>query len=212
MKKRMCHIVGAGDFYGIDLPLSSEDYIIAADGGLSYLEQEQITADLIIGDFDSLGGVPNHPNVIALNSEKDDTDTLAAVKEGIKVGYDTFSFHACVGGRIEHTLANIQTLAYLAQNGMQGFLFDKDDILTVVTNGDFSFASHENGFISVFSLSDQSTGVCLKGLKYELDKANLTNTFPIGVSNEFIGKPSTIMVGDGMLLIGFPRRYKEDLL
>jgi len=212
MKGHICHIIGAGDFFGLDLPLRSNDYIIAADGGLRYLEQAQITADLVIGDFDTLGGVPNHPKVITLSSEKDDTDTLAAVKEGMKMGYDTFCFHACTGGRIEHTLANIQTLAYLAQYGKRGFLFDKDSILTAITNNTVAFPPHDKGFVSVFALSDQATGVCLKRLKYELHEAIVTSSFPIGVSNEFIGKSSTVTVGNGTLMIVFPKQYKEDLL
>ena len=212
MNKPVCHIVGAGDFYGLDLAPRSDDYVIAADGGLRYLEDAGITADLVIGDFDTLGEVPNHPNVIALSCEKDDTDTLAAVREGIARGYEVFCLHACTGRRIEHTIANLQTLAYLAQNGKRGFLFDKDTILTAVTNGKVTYPAHADGFISVFSLSDTSRGVCLSGLKYELNNAELTSTFPIGVSNEFIGKGSTISVRKGTLLIIFPRKYKEDIL
>lgn len=212
MKKRICHIVGAGDFYGLDLPWNPDDYVIAADGGLRYLEQAQIRVDLIIGDFDSLGHIPDYPNVVALGKEKDETDTLVAVNEGLKAGYDIFYFHACTGGRIEHTIANIQTLTYLAKNKKRGFLFDKDSILSVITNDTISFPPHDDGFISVFALSDQATNVCLNGLKYELNNDTINNSFPIGVSNEFIGKPSSITVNSGMLLVIFPRKYKEDLL
>ena len=211
MQKRICHIIGAGDFHGFDLPWGSEDYIIAVDGGLRYLEQEQIGADLVIGDFDSLNHIPEHPNVMALSCEKDETDTLAAVNEGIKAGYETFCFYACTGGRIEHTIANIQTLTYLAKKGKRGFLFDRDSIMSVIINDTFSFPPHPDGFVSIFSLSEESNGVSEKGLKYGLDNVTVTNSFPIGVSNEFIGEQSTIEVKDGTLLIVFPRRYGDNI-
>jgi thiamine pyrophosphokinase len=211
MNNGTCYIVGAGDNYGIDFVPRSGDYVIAADGGFRYLEQAKITADLLIGDFDTLRHKPDHPHIITLSSEKDDTDTLAAVQEGIKLGYSQFCFYACTGGRIEHTIANIQMLTFLSQNGMKGFIFDKNSIITAVTNGTITFSPHKDGFVSVFSLSEHSTGVCLKGVKYEPDNAHLTNTFPIGVNNEFIGKESSFFVNDGTLLIVFPREIKKDI-
>jgi len=211
MDKQICYIIGAGEFHGFDAVPKSGDYVIAVDGGLRYLEQEGIAADLVIGDFDTLCYIPKHPNVITLSREKDDTDTLAAVREGLKLGFDTFWFHGCTGGRIEHTLANIQTLAHLSQIGKQGFLFDKDSVMTTLTNGSRSFSAHRNGFISVFSLSNQSKGVCLKGLKYELNDAVVESHFPIGVSNEFVGKAGEVSVQNGTLLIVFPRKYKEEI-
>lgn len=211
-KSGKCYVVGAGDFYGFDMALKPEDYVIAADAGLQYLENEKISANLVIGDFDTLGEVPNHQNVITLSCEKDDTDTLSAVKEGIKLGYDLFLLYGCTGGRIEHTLANIQTLKYLSTQGKRGFLFDEDCIMTAVTNGKIDFLAHDDGYISVFSLTDKSDGVSLKGLKYELTKYTLTSNHPIGVSNEFVGRQSTIEVEAGTVLVVFPKAYKADVL
>ena len=212
MNKDICYIVGAGDFHGFDTTPSSGDYVIAADAGLHYLEANNITANLVIGDFDTLGTTPKHDNVIKLSCEKDDTDTLAAIKEGIKLGLDTFFLYGCTGGRVEHTLANIQVLKYLSSQGKRGFLFGEDSIMMAITDGKMDFSAHDEGYISVFSLDSTSTNVNLKGLKYELDNATLTNDFPIGVSNEFIGKQSSVEVKNGTLLIVFPREYKEDIV
>ena len=170
-----------------------------------YLEQAGIEADLAIGDFDSLHFVPRHPRVMKLNAEKDDTDMAAAIREGVQAGYDLFHLYCGTGGRIDHTIANLQLLAELSQNGRQGFLFGKDSVLTAVTNGTLGFSRDAAGFVSVFSHSERSEGVFLKGLKYELADAVLTNTFPLGVSNEFTGQESTITVGKGTLLVIFPR-------
>ena len=212
MNKDICYIVGAGDFHGFDTMPSAGDYVIAADAGLHYLEANNITTNLVIGDFDTLGTTPKHDNVIKLSCEKDDTDTLAAIKEGIKIGLDTFFLYGCTGGRVEHTLANIQVLKYLSSQGKRGFLFGEDSIMMAITDGKMDFSSHDEGYISVFSLDSTSTNVNLKGLKYELDNATLTNDFPIGVSNEFIGKQSSVEVKNGTLLIVFPREYKEDIV
>ena len=212
MTNNICYIIGAGENYGLDFKPSSNDYVIAADAGLHYLEQHGITADLVIGDFDSLNNIPSHPNTMALNAEKDDTDMLAAVREGIKAGYSVFHIYCGTGGRIDHTIANLQVLTYLTQNGMQGFLFGKDCVITAITNQKLAFEQIPSGYISVFSSTEKSEGVNLHGLKYELKDAVLTNTFPLGVSNEFIGKESSISVSSGTLLIVFPKEVFEKLV
>lgn len=206
MKDKICYIVGAGENYGLDFVPLLGDYVIAADGGLKYLEQSGIKANLVIGDFDTLHYKPNHPNVITLSEEKDDTDMLAAMREGIIKGYSVFHIYCGMGGRVEHTIANMQLLAYLSQHNRKGFLFGKDCIITAVTNDSIGFSSDAKGRISVFSFSNISTGVFLKGLKYELDNSTLTTTFPIGVSNEFTGKESVVTVTDGTILVVFPNK------
>lgn len=212
MEDGICYIVGAGDNYGLDFVVQSHDYVIAADGGLKYLEQSGIKADLVIGDFDTLHYKSNHLNVITLSEEKDDTDTLAAMREGINKGYAIFHIYCGMGGRVEHTIANMQLLAYLSQSNRKGFLFGQDCIVTAIKNGSMEFSGNAKGRISVFSFSDTSTGVYLKGLKYELDNAILTNTFPIGVSNEFIGEKSAVTVTDGTIVVVFQKDIKEEIL
>ena len=212
MTNGICYIIGAGENYGLDFTPTSNDYVIAADAGIRYLEQYDITADLVIGDFDSLKNLPTHPNTLALNPEKDDTDMLAAVRKGIKAGYSVFHIYCGMGGRIDHTIANIQILAYLSQNGMQGLLFGKDSVITAITNQKITFDKIPSGYISVFSYTEKSEGVNLRGLKYELNNATLTSTFPLGVSNEFIGKESSISVSSGTLLIVFPREAMTSLM
>ena len=205
LKEPACYIIGAGENFGLDFQVNPGDYVIAADGGLVYLEDQGIDADLVIGDFDSLGIKPYHSNVIALEGEKDDTDMFAAVREGIVKGYNVFYIYCGTGGRIEHTLANIQTLGFLAQSGKMGFLVSQSSNITVIADGIISFDSSCTGYISVFSYSQTAIGVSIKGLKYELDNQTLTNTFPIGTSNEFIGTGSTISVTEGALTIVFPK-------
>ena len=205
MKNGICYIVGAGENYGLDFIPSANDLVIAADAGIRYLEECGINADLVIGDFDSLNDIPTYPNTMALSPEKDDTDMLAAVREGIKAGYSDFHIYCGMGGRIDHTIANLQVLAYLSENDMRGFLFGKDSVITAITNQKISFEKVPSGYISVFSYTEKAEGIYLRGLKYELTDAVLTNTFPLGVSNEFIGRESSISVSSGTLLIVLPK-------
>lgn len=206
MEKKICYVIGAGENYGFDFCPGPDDYVIAADGGLKYLEERNIRADLVIGDFDTLQYTPQHHNVIQLNTQKDETDMFSAVSQGIQSGYREFHIFGGTGGRADHTLANIQLLAYLANRKMQGFLVDKNAVLTVIKDSEYVFESSYTGYVSIFSVSDKCTGVSLENLKYELNHAELTNDFPLGVSNEFIGAPAKVRVENGMLLIVFPRR------
>lgn len=203
--KGVCYIVGAGENYGLDFMPEKEDFVIAADAGLCYLKECGIMPNLIVGDFDSLGDIPQSGNVLKLPAEKDDTDMFMAVKEGIRAGYEKFYIYCGTGGRIDHMVANLQILAYLSEHGMQGYLFHKDSVFTVIKNRELIFDAVDVGYVSVFSYSEKSIGVNLRNLKYELRDAVLTNSIPLGVSNEFIGKESSISVENGMLLVSFPR-------
>jgi len=207
----ICYIIGAGEHYENDSPVpGSEDYVIAADGGFNYVSEKGIRADLILGDFDSVKGEVRSENseIIRLNPIKDETDTLSAVMKGIEKGYRTFHIYGGTGGRTDHTIANIQTLTMLAQKGMQGFLFGEKEVMTVIRNSSVSFDKNASGYISVFTLDTVSRGVSEKGLKYELDDYTMDNSYPIGVSNEFTGKESSVSVKDGTLLIICPKNIK----
>ena len=195
-----CYIVGAGEFSGRFL-LSGDEYVIAADAGYAVLMGNGIMPDLVVGDFDSLGIVPEHPNLVSSPGEKDDTDMLIAVREGLARGYKSFIIDGALGGRLDHTLANIQILKMLAQNSAYGVLLGHDICVTAIANGTVSFAPAASGVISVFACGDKAEGVTLTGLKYNLSNAALTDCYPIGVSNEFTGEPATVTVKSGTLII-----------
>ena len=199
MADKICYIIGAGECPSLPQNMKKEDMVIAVDGGYKYVQKERV--DLVVGDFDSLGYVPEHPNVLKLQPEKDDTDMLVALKEGLGAGYQTFHIYGGCGGRIDHTLANIQSLAFLEQQGAKGILHDGDTLITMLSDGSLILPSKQSGCLSVFSYSEKSEGVTLRGLKYPLEQATLTNTFPLGVSNEFMGQSAEISVEKGCLLI-----------
>jgi len=201
----VCHIVCAGEYSGPITGLRAGDFVIAADGGLSHLLKMGVNPDLVIGDFDSLGFEPEGFEIIRLNKEKDDTDTMAAVRIGLEKGFRVFYLHCGMGGRLDHTLANIQTLAFILQSGGMGMLFGKREA-AVLVNGDVKFCSALSGYISIFAYSAEAGGVSITGLKYELKNAVLSSAFPIGVSNEFMGVESRVSVQNGSLVIIYERK------
>ena len=203
---KICYIVGAGEDCGLDFVPKSDDLVIAADGGYAVLETARIAPHVVIGDFDSLGAAPKEDRVITLPTVKDVTDTYAAIDYALERGYDTFYLYGCTGGRVDHTIANIQTAAALAAQGKRCLIFSKTQIITAISSETVTFSEQSEGFLSVFAHSDICKGVCLKGLKYELDGAELTNGFPLGVSNEFIGKKATVMIGSGTAILVYDRK------
>ena len=118
----ICYVIGAGDFGSGTIERQEGDYIIAGDGGFRYCRKKGIWPDLVVGDFDSLGYLPEHPNVLAAKPEKDDTDMRLAVREGLRRGFRQFRIFGGTGGRLSHTMANIQLLAELAGEGIQAEL------------------------------------------------------------------------------------------
>ncbi len=207
-----CIIIGAGDLTVGSIPYHKEhDYVIAADGGLMYCGILELEPDLIIGDFDSVD--EEHKlavdtikelapeRIISLPIEKDDTDMLAAIKVGLSLGYKVFRLYGANGGRLEHTIANIQLLKYLKGQDAVGYIMDGNGMMLLAQNETICFKETMEGYVNIFSMNEKAHGVTIRGLQYELEQAILTNDMPIGISNQFIGQASEVTVEDGTLLI-----------
>ncbi len=197
--KSICCIVGS---VATHYHFPADCFIIAADHGYELLQQQNITPHLAVGDFDSSDTLPTDIPIIRHPVEKDDTDTMLAVKVGLEQGYRVFLLYGCLGGaRFEHSLANLQALAYIAEHGGIGFLAERDTVITAIKNSRISFDADETGDISVFCMGADAEGVTLKGLHYPLNNAVLTAAMPLGVSNQFEGVPADISVQNGTLHI-----------
>ena len=197
----VCVIVGAGTVKESEIKIDQGDFVIGADGGLKYLERLGIKADMALGDFDSLGYVPQYEQLVVHPVMKDDTDMMLAVKEGLNLGYRTFRIYGGLGGRLDHTLANLQTLCFLSAQGTEATLIGEGICIRAVPNGEITFDESFEGIISIFCLTGEAKGVTLTGLKYPLDNGVMTSEMPLGVSNEFIGQKSTVRVIDGTLIV-----------
>ena len=206
-----CIIFCAAGFDRLAAPIEKDDFVIAADGGVIHTEKLGMVPHEILGDFDSLGHIPEGANVFPV--EKDDTDAMLAVRRGLSLGYREFVLYGSLDGpRLDHTVANFQTLQYLADHGAVGYLAGCSYIVTVVKDGSITFPAGAEGTVSVFCMGADAGGVTLEGLYYPLEKGRLTAGFPLGVSNHFTGKPARITVEQGSLLVlwdrknGFPER------
>ena len=209
-RKGKCIVICAGDLTLGEVPVGEDDFVIAVDGGLSYCGILNVEPDLILGDFDSVSEqealvidklerqIPDC--ILRLPREKDDTDTLAALKEGLRRGYTEFRIFAGTGGRFDHTLANIQCLLYLKNRGAVGYLVDGTGMMLIIRNEAVHFRAGLEGYLSLFSMVEESRGVSIEGMKYPLDRAVICNDFPIGISNEFVGEAATVAVEDGTLV------------
>ena len=199
-----CIIFCAAGFDGLLSPIPEDALTIAADGGLRHTQSLGIAPDVILGDFDSLGYVPEDSRVFPV--EKDDTDAMLAVRLGLERGCRWFEFYGALDGpRLDHTMANFQTLAYLATHGARGVLIGRDYIATVLKEESISFPAEAEGILSLFCLG-ASAEVSIEELHYPLSHGTLTPDFPLGVSNHFIGKPARITVHDGLVLALGDRR------
>lgn len=208
MNGHECYIIGAGDFFGLREAPDDSDYIIAADAGYNYCRECCLIPDLVLGDFDSLGQAPKHPNVMQLPVEKDDTDTMFALKLGLEKGYRRFYMYGALGGdRPDHTVANLQSLVYLANRGARGWLFGEKYVWTAIK--DTCLRIEGSGDVSVFCPDGTAEGVFLRGLKYPLDGAVITSEFPIGVSNSFAENSAEIEVKNGVLIIMYSIKVNE---
>lgn len=205
-----CYVVGAGDLTMGELAVTEEDFIVAVDGGLSYCGILNVEPDLIIGDFDSMSDgelqalevlkqeIPDR--IITLPCEKDDTDMLAALKHGLELGYRDFRIYGGTGGRFDHTLANIQCLLYLKKHDATGYLVDGTGMMFVLQNEAVHLNKNLEGVLSLFSLGKEAKGVNISNMKYPVKDFTMTNDYPVGISNEFIGEEAVISVEEGELV------------
>ncbi len=206
-----CIIFCAAEFDRLLAPIEDTDHIIAADGGLRHTDALGIRPHEILGDFDSLGYIPQDSRVFPV--EKDDTDAMLAVRRGLALGYREFWLYGSMDGpRLDHTVANFQTLQFLADRGARGLLIGKTFLATVIREDSLQLPAGLTGTISVFCMGADAEGVALEGLYYPLENGRLTAGFPLGVSNHFVGQAAKISVKQGSLLVlwdrknGFPQR------
>ena len=211
MNKGNCILIGAGDLTISEIPVQDGDMVIAVDGGYEYCKLLEITPDYILGDFDSISekeaesvaaiAKETEDKVIILPVEKDDTDTLAAIKLGLSEGYQSFRIYGGMGGRVEHTLANMQCLLYLKEHNAVGYLMDGTGMILVAKEEEISFQESLEGYMSLFSMGDKAV-VSIENMKYNLEEQEITNSFPIGISNEFVyGSKGKITVHKGAIVI-----------
>ena len=206
MKTNTCFVVCAGPCDGLEIKCGQGDMLIAADGGYAHCVDAGLVPMLYVGDLDSLPdgyALSSACERIVLPTEKDDTDTLSACKEGLRRGFRRFEIHAALGGDVGHEIANIQLLAFLHKQGASAVLYGGNQQVHLVTPDDSprSFCASMGMRVSVFAYGGAAYGVVEHGLHWELEGAQMTQDAPIGVSNRVEDEHFEIGLERGMLIV-----------
>ena len=199
-----CVIVGGADINNyafIREKLCADDYVIFCDSGLKHLESLQVQPSLIVGDFDSHVNPHLDVETIVLPCEKDDTDTVFAVKDAIKRGFDDFMLIGVVGAKLDHTLGNVSILLYLDSLGKKGCIIDDYSEMEIVSDKSVSITD-DYSFFSLLTITGCAKGITITGAKYPLKDGEITCEYQYGISNEVLpGATATVSVNNGKLLL-----------
>ena len=204
---RRCVIVGGasiGDYRTVGAMLRQDDYVIYCDCGLRHMDGLGAEPDLIVGDFDSYSNPEMGTETIVLPCEKDDTDTVFAVKEAIKRGFEDFLLVGVVGERLDHTLGNVSILLMLDSAGKKGIIIDDYSEMEIVSDRCEKPCIIDDSYVyfSLINISGTARGVTIRGAKYPLENAEITCEYQYGVSNEVLpGCTAEVIVGEGKLLL-----------
>ncbi len=202
MKKKRCVIISGGD----EEPLADVGgaFVIGCDRGCLYAERQGVVPDLCVGDFDSYGGpLPDGVPVLRLPVEKDDTDTMIAMRYAVRQGFDSVDVRCAFGGRLDHTLANLETMVFGAEAGLFVRASGNGEYAAAFgpSAGETAFPRRDGFSLSVFAGSGEARGVTIRGTKYELEDGTLSPSFPLGASNEWAADEARISVKSGVLLV-----------
>lgn len=199
-----CVIISGGEF--AENICTDNAFVITCDKGYEYALRLGIEPDLFIGDFDSFHGkISERTEILSLPIVKDDTDTLFAARYALDKGFDDISIYCALGGRLDHSFANIQTGAFIASKGSLAAVYGHDQELYFLSGGSINLKQKDGYALSVFSISDKCTGVNISGAKYPLNDFTLINTFPLGVSNEWASDMISVSASTGILMVSVCR-------
>lgn len=207
-----CVIVGGAEINNYDFireKLYADDFVIFCDSGLKHLENLQVKPSLIVGDFDSHENPHLDVETIVLPCEKDDTDTVYAVKEALSRGFDNFLLIGVIGARLDHTLGNVSILLFLDSLGKKGYIIDDYSEMEIVSNEPVSI-SDQYSFFSLLNIAGCAKGITISGAKYPLVDGEITCEYQYGVSNEVLPEDiASVRVKEGRLLLIKDRKFRS---
>ena len=193
-------ILSGGDIYDYEaVGIAKDDFIICADAGARHLEKLNAAPDVIMGDFDTFKGVLRATEEIKFPPEKDETDTRLAVDYAIEKGYDEICVLGALGGRADHSLANIFLLKYMLGKNIKGELFDGKNRV-FLADKDFT-VSNRGAYVSLFPLFSDIEGLTIKGMKYPLENFYLPQGSSLCISNEVTEETAFVSFKRGLLLV-----------
>lgn len=185
---------------------SGKCLIICCDGGARHLQNTPIKPDIIIGDMDSIdstqlaGYSREKVQIIKYPAKKDFTDTELALNYAIGLKPEKIFIWCALGGRIDHTLANIFLLARAQEKGIETILAD-EYCETFVLNKRIVFTREKGKTVSLIALTPRVTGITLSGFAYPLTKGSLRMGESRGISNVIKNDRAVIKIEKGKLLV-----------
>ena len=198
-----CVIVGGAkirDYERARSYLRDDDYVIYCDCGLSHMEGLGAKPSLIVGDFDSYDDPHLDVETITLPVAKDDTDTVYAMREGMKRGCKEFLLLGVIGSRLDHTLVNAYILTSLENRGCHGIIIDDHSEIEIVSS--MAEVDDSYPFFSLVAMEGDARGVTIRNAKFEIEDAVIGPDYQYATSNEPLpGKTAEITVKDGRLLL-----------
>jgi len=176
--------------------------LIAADGGARYCADFGLTPQVIIGDMDSIDSDlwKNNQGIEYIRHpiHKDRSDTELAVEYALAHGCEQVLLIAAMGGRLDHTLANI---ALMASRPGQVALFDGTSTLIAVDKSEKCMLQGQMGtLVSLLPYGPGPLTVRTNGLKYAL-RDECMNSVTHGLSNELCHTEACVCVKNGILLV-----------
>lgn len=183
----------------VNLPFDSFDTIICADGGLLTARRLGLKPDFLIGDYDSMEQPAEE--VIKLPTEKDMTDSEAAIDLAVSKGATHITVLGGLGGRFDHTMGNIGMLAKYCGKLSHLAFTDGQNYVFMLAPGSYTLPKNRFTYLGVISYGPCAENVTLKGVKYPLTDYRLTDSTTLGVSNEITDDSAVISFTGGRLLI-----------
>lgn len=200
---KRCVVFGAAPVEDADILqkyLCADVFYIAADGGGKLATKLGVVPAMTVTDHDSSSAKYDQGECVLLPVEKDVTDTRAAMDIAFQRGYRDFLLLGCLGGRMDHTVANLLSARQLTELGARVTLADAKNELTVLLPGAYPLKAE--GF-SVFAMTEKVEGLTLSGVQYPLNGFTLTLDNPLCVSNRVIAEDAALCFDSGVLLLIF---------
>jgi thiamine pyrophosphokinase len=178
------------------------DLVISADAGYRNATLMGVHTNIIIGDFDSLGHVPDDVDeVLQLPTEKDDTDTQIAVETAIERGADEIVIVGSTSGRLDHAMSTLAILEKYWDKRLSIYIVNGQNRVRFIKNSGFIIVRSQYKYFSLIAADEKVKGVSIEGAKYPLVNKTLFRNCQFAVSNEIVKNAALVSVKKGGIFI-----------
>ena len=174
------------------------DKLICADKGYEYAKTLSLTPDIILGDFDSLGYIPQNAEIFP--KDKNYSDTELAIIKAIELGATEIDIYFSLGGRLDHELFNINLLKYAKLRGVKAQIISGNTVASLISESG-NYLAKDGNYVSLVPFSDDAHIIKSKGLKYPLDGITVKKGETLTLSNVATSNEIYVEIASGELLL-----------